>query len=178
MTRRGGLIEDMFTSQCPKNFLGTDYTNNPRAKHWSVNMSMTIDPLRPGVMMETGFNSVFPNMVLDIARDAAGGYERAIQMQCVETEVLGKNRVIFTGINFLARTPTVPPNVLAEMFWRAKSLGLERWGSNDMHVVDHVGCTYPQTTDETIVGPRPEYPIPMFDAGSSLSGRVPFGVTR
>lgn len=78
----------------------------------------------------------------------AGGveaYERAIQMQCVE--ILGRRA--FVGINFLSRTPIVAPGVLADMFDRARALGLAEIGGNpaEMEIVRHGGCRYPSSTE-------------------------------
>lgn len=174
MTRHGNVIEDMFTVTCPWPWKkgvdgpwlpGYNANGNRRMNMWTCNMTMYYKPAEPGVMLETGFGQEFDNMVLEIWSDpeiaAETGYEytRAIQFQCLGSEQDG---ITFTGINFLSRVPIVKSSMLQEMFNRARALGLEPYGSNDMHVVEHAGCRYPQSTDETWMGERPEWPFPVF----------------
>mmetsp|Transcript_120357 Transcript_120357/g.374759 ORF Transcript_120357/g.374759 Transcript_120357/m.374759 type:complete len:125 (+) Transcript_120357:206-580(+) len=124
-------------------------------------------------MRETGFGQAFDNMVLEIWSDpeltAKTGYEytRSIQFQCLGSK---KDGITFVGINFLSRVPIVSPAMLQEMFVRARALGLEPYGSNDMHVVEHEGCNYPSSTDRSWMGDRPEWPYPVFagDFGAEL----------
>jgi len=176
MTRHGLMIEDMFTVSCPWPWKeGVDgpwlpgyskVTGNRKLNLYTCNMTMYIDPARPGVMKETGFAQEFDNMILELWKDpeisAQTGYEytRSIQFQCVTSPIDGS--VSFTGINFLSRTPKVSPAMMQEMFVRARALGLEPYGANDMHVVEHEGCVYPQSTDTSWMGDRPEWPFPVF----------------
>ncbi|CAE7251901.1 unnamed protein product [Symbiodinium natans] len=149
MTRHGNVIEDMFTVTCPWPWKkgvdgpwlpGYNANGNRRMNMWTCNMTMYYKPAEPGVMLETGFGQEFDNMVLEIWSDpeitAETGYEytRAIQFQCLGSEQDG---ITFTGINFLSRVPIVKPSMFQEMFNRARALGLEPYGSNDMHVVEH-----------------------------------------
>lgn len=174
MTRHGTVIEDMFTVTCPWPWReGVDGPWLPgfgsngarRLNQWTCNMTMFYQPARPGVMRETGFGQAFDNMVLEIWSDpeimAETGYEytRAIQFQCLGSSGTG---ITFIGINFLSRTPIVKPAMLQEMFVRARALGLEPYGSNDMHIVEHEGCKYPRSTDKSWMGERPEWPYPIF----------------
>lgn len=178
MTRHGVVIEDMFTVTCPWPWKeGVDgpwlpgyseVSKKRRFNQWTCNMTMYYQPERLGVMRETGFGQEFDNMVLEIWRDpdmqTSTGYEytRAIQFQCVE-EPPGSGKITFTGINFLSREPVVSHGMLQEMFIRAQALGLEPYGSNDMHIIDHQGCQYPSSTDRTWMGERPEWPCPILD---------------
>lgn len=177
MTRHGMVIEDMFTVTCPWPWQeGVDgpwlpgysqVSGQRKLNQWTCNMTMYYQPARLGVMLEKGFGQEFDNMVLEIWRDpdiqAQTGYEytRAIQFQCVGLPPDGK--ITFTGINFLSRTPIVPTSVLQEMFIRAQALGLEPYGSNDMHIIQHKGCQYPKSTDTSWMGDRPEWPCPIFE---------------
>eukprot|EP00435_Cladocopium_sp_Y103_P053831 s1118_g17.t1 len=158
---------------------------NRRMNMWTCNMTMYYKPQNPGVMLETGFGQEFDNMVLEIWSDpeitAQTGYEytRSIQFQCLGSE---RDGITFTGINFLSRVPIVEPSMIQEMFVRARALGLEPYGSNDwhpvfgkegsgdegmlakdMHIVEHAGCRYPQSTDQSWMGDRPEWPFPVSD---------------
>jgi len=56
------------------------------------------------------------------------------------------------------------------MFTRARALGLEPYGSNDMHVVGHEDCEYPMSTDRSWMGDRPDWPamVTEGDYGSAL----------
>jgi len=184
MTRYGTVIEDMFTVSCPWPWKeGVDgpwlpgvstVSGQRRFNQYTCNMTMYVRPERPGVMRETGFGQEFDNMIIEVWRDpeitAETGFEytRAIQFQCVEPQKEGK--VTFTGINFLSRTPHVSPAMMQEMFARAQSLGLEPYGSNDMHIVDHEGCRYPISTDVSWMGDRPEWPCPILlgDLGAEI----------
>jgi len=178
MTRDGNVIEDMFTVTCPWPWQAgvdgpwlpgySETTKKRKLNQWTCNMTMYYQPARLGVMLETGFGQEFDNMVLEIWKDpsiqAETGYEytRAIQFQCLqEPPKVGK--IAFTGINFLSRTPHVSRQMLQEMFVRAQALGLEPYGSNDMHVVEHGGCDYPKSTDVSWMGERPEWPCPILD---------------
>lgn len=175
MTRHGTVIEDMFTVSCPWPWRegvdgpwlpGFGSNGQRRLNQWTCNMTMFYQPARPGVMRETGFGQAFDNMVLEIWSDpeitAETGYEytRAIQFQCLGSS--GTTGITFVGINFLSRTPIVKPAMLQEMFVRARALGLEPYGSNDMHIVEHQGCKYPRSTDTSWMGERPEWPYPIF----------------
>lgn len=66
------------------------------------------------------------------------------------SQVLGRRA--FVGINFLSRVPIVTPAVLAEMFGKARMLGLASIGGNpaEMVVVPHAGCRYPGSTDRSL----------------------------
>jgi hypothetical protein len=179
MTLYGTVIEDMFTVSCPwpwkTNVDGpwlpgwSAKTGKRRLNMYTCNMTMYYQPQRLGVMRETGFGQEFDNMVLEIWKDpdmqARTGYEftRAIQFQCVEVN----GDITFTGINFLSREPIVSPAMLQEMFVKARSLGLEPYGSNDMHKVDHEDCVYPISTDSSWMGDRPEWPCPVIGIGDS-----------
>lgn len=81
----------------------------------------------------------------DGAGEGVETYQRAIQMQCVE--ILGRRA--FVGINFLSRTPIVAPEVLAEMFDKARALGLSEIGGTpaEMEMVRHEGCRYPSSSE-------------------------------
>eukprot|EP00929_Paragymnodinium_shiwhaense_P069333 TRINITY_DN3497_c0_g1_i1.p1 TRINITY_DN3497_c0_g1~~TRINITY_DN3497_c0_g1_i1.p1 ORF type:complete len:905 (+),score=212.67 TRINITY_DN3497_c0_g1_i1:59-2773(+) len=175
MTNRGGTIEDMFTVSCPWPWRegvdgpwlpGFNKAGERRLNLYTCNMTMFYEPARPGVMMEDGFGVLFPNMVLEIWKDpeitAATGYEytRALQFQCVSK---GPGKIEFTGINFLSRQPVVPPTMLHEMFVKARALGLEPYGSNDMHVVNHEGCRYPSSTDSSVLGQSFTFPSPVLE---------------
>eukprot|EP00933_Yihiella_yeosuensis_P081613 TRINITY_DN95269_c0_g1_i1.p1 TRINITY_DN95269_c0_g1~~TRINITY_DN95269_c0_g1_i1.p1 ORF type:complete len:281 (-),score=35.36 TRINITY_DN95269_c0_g1_i1:104-904(-) len=175
MTRRNFVIEDMFTVTCPWHWRSgiegpwlpgySSVTGNRRLNLWSCNMTMFYKPETPGVMRETGFGQEFDNMILEIWRDpemqAETGYEytRSIQFQCLASPVDGQ--ITFTGINFMSRKPIVSAAMLQEMFDRARALGLEPYGSNDMHIVEQEGCTYPKSTDTSWMGERPEWPCPV-----------------
>jgi len=175
MTRHGLVIEDMFTVTCPWPWRDglegpwlpgySQTTKQRRLNQWTCNMTMYISPGQPGVMKETGFGQEFDNMVLEVWRDpemaAETGYEytRSIQFQCLSDREDGE--ITFTGINFLSRKPIVSAGMLQEMFVRARALGLEPYGSNDMHVVEHAGCRYPQSTHSSWMGDRPEWPFPV-----------------
>lgn len=177
MTLHGSIVEDMFTVTCPWPWRDgvegpwlpgySKITGQRQLNQWSCNMTMYVNQMQPGVMRETGFSQEFDNMVLEIWRDpeiqAQTGFEftRAIQFQCLGGGNDGE--VTFTGINFLSRVPIVAPTMLQEMFVRARALGLEPYGSNDMHVVEHEGCRYPKSTDRSWMGERPEWPCPIFD---------------
>jgi len=182
MTRHGNVIEDMFTVTCPWPWTkgvdgpwlpGYNVNGNRRMNMWTCNMTMYYKPQNPGVMLETGFGQEFDNMVLEIWSDpeitAQTGYEytRSIQFQCLGSE---RDGITFTGINFLSRVPIVEPSMIQEMFVRARALGLEPYGSNDMHIVEHAGCRYPQSTDKSWMGDRPEWPFPVVagDFGAQL----------
>ena len=182
MTRHGNIIEDMFSVTCPWPWKkgvdgpwlpGYNVNGNRRMNMWTCNMTMYYKPQNPGVMLETGFGQEFDNMVLEIWSDpditAKTGYEytRAIQFQCLGSE---RDGITFTGINFLSRVPIVEPSMIQEMFVRARALGLEPYGSNDMHIVEHAECRYPQSTDESWMGERPEWPFPVVagDFGAQL----------
>lgn len=173
MTRHGNVIEDMFTVTCPWPWKkgvdgpwlpGYNVNGNRRMNMWTCNMTMYYKPQNPGVMLETGFGQEFDNMVLEIWSDpeitAKTGYEytRSIQFQCLGSE---RDGITFTGINFLSRTPIVEPWMMQEMFVRARALGLEPYGSNDMHIVEHAGCRYPKSTAQSWMGDRPEWPFPV-----------------
>mmetsp|Transcript_107628 Transcript_107628/g.303110 ORF Transcript_107628/g.303110 Transcript_107628/m.303110 type:complete len:892 (+) Transcript_107628:73-2748(+) len=175
MTRHGNVIEDMFTVSCPWPWRegvdgpwlpGINANGNRRFNQYTCNMTMFYQPAKPGVMRETGFGQSFDNMVLELWSDpdlvAETGYEytRAIQFQCLGTEADG---ITFVGINFLSRVPIVSPARLREMFVRARALGLEPYGSNDMHIVEHEGCRYPVSTDASWMGNRPEWPAIITD---------------
>lgn len=176
MTRNDLIIEDMFTVTCPwpwRNEVegpwlpGYNKVNgNRQGNQWTCNMTMYISPQQPGVMKETGFSQEFDNMVLEVWRDPEmqkeTGYEytRSLQFQCLADET---GDITFTGINFLSRKPIISEPMLQEMFVRARALGLEPYGSNDMHIVEHRGCRYPKSTDRTWMGDRPEWPFPIFD---------------
>mmetsp|Transcript_46029 Transcript_46029/g.109571 ORF Transcript_46029/g.109571 Transcript_46029/m.109571 type:complete len:900 (+) Transcript_46029:68-2767(+) len=176
MTRRGLMIEDMFTVSCPwpwkEGIDGpwlpgySEVSGKRRLNLYTCNMTMYIDPARPGVMKETGFAQEFNNMVLEVWKDpeitAQTGYEytRSIQFQCVTSPLDGS--ISFTGINFLSRVPHVSPQMMQEFYVRARALGLEPYGVNDMHVVNHEGCVYPKSTDRSWMGERPEWPFPVF----------------
>ncbi|CAE8698269.1 unnamed protein product, partial [Polarella glacialis] len=177
MTRRDLVIEDMFTVNCPWPWRSgvegpwlpgfSKISGQRKLNLYTCNMTMYINPQRPGVMMETGFGQEFDNMVLEIWQDpeiqAETGYEftRAIQFQCLGSPVDGQ--ITFTGINFLSRVPIISPGMLQEMFVRARALGLEPFGANDMHKVEHEGCYYPKSTDRSWMGERPEWPSPVLD---------------
>jgi len=182
MTRKDLMIEDMFTVSCPWPWRegvegpwlpGFGATGDRRLNLWTCNMTMLYEPARPGVMRETGFGQAFDNMVLEIWSDpditAKTGHEytRSIQFQCLGSK---KDGITFVGINFLSRVPIVSPPMLQEMFVRARALGLEPYGSNDMHIVEHEGCKYPASTDRSWMGDRPEWPYPVFagDFGANL----------
>lgn len=182
MSRHGNVIEDMFTVTCPWPWRegvdgpwlpGFNAQGNRKLNTWTCNMTMYYKPSTPGVMLETGFGQEFDNMILEVWKDpeitAQTGYEytRAIQFQCLGSEADG---ITFTGINFLSRIPIVKPQMLQEMFTRARSLGLEPYGSNDMHVIEHADCRYPGSTDRSWMGDRPEWPFPVLagDLGASI----------
>jgi len=182
MTRYGNVIEDMFTVTCPWPWKegvdgpwlpGFNSQGNRKLNSWTCNMTMYYKPSEPGVMLETGFGQEFDNMVLEIWKDpeitAETGYEytRSIQFQCLGNKQSG---ITFTGINFLSRTPIVKPSMIREMFDRARALGLEPYGSNDMHIVNQVGCRYPKSTDQSWMGDRPEWPSPILtgDLGAAV----------
>lgn len=61
-------------------------------------------------------------------------------------------RRAFVGINFLSRVPIVAPAIMAEMFEKARTLGLESMGGNpaEMIMVPHAGCRYPSSTDTSL----------------------------
>lgn len=175
MTRKDLVIEDMFTVACPWPWKegvdgpwlpGFAANGNRRLNQYTCNMTMYYEPARPGVMLETGFGQEFDNMVLEIWSDpdlvAQTGYEytRAIQFQCLGD---AKEGITFVGINFLSRVPIVSPAMVQEMFVRARALGLEPYGSNDMHVIDHQGCRYPESTHVSWMGERPEWPSVILD---------------
>jgi len=177
MTRYGNVIEDMFTVTCPWPWRsGIDgpwlpgiskVTGHRKGNQWTCNMTMFYQPERLGVMRETGFGQEFDNMILEVWRDpeiqAKTGYEytRAIQFQCVSVGTGADQKITFTGINFLSRVPILSTKQLQEMFVRARALGLEPYGSNDMHIVEHEGCRYPVRTDAEWMGDRPEWPAPI-----------------
>jgi len=183
MTRSGNVIEDMFTVNCPWPWRenldgpwlpGYNAAGMRQLNLYTCNMTMFYRAASPGVMDEQGFGAVFPNMVLEVWRDpdmaAETGYEytRALQFQCYDKKKSGQ--IIFTGINFLSRKPIVSPDMLQEMFNRARALGLEPYGSNDMHVVAHEGCRYPSSTHKSVIGEAYEYPFPVF--GNGLGSNV------
>jgi hypothetical protein len=167
MTRYGNIIEDMFTVTCPWPWReGVDgpwlpgysqVTGHRKGNQWTCNMTMFYQPERLGVMRETGFGQEFDNMILEVWKDPEiqqqTGYEftRAIQFQCVSVGTGENQKITFTGINFLSRIPIIPVEQLQEMFIRARALGLEPYGSNDMHVVEHEGCRYPERTDSELL---------------------------
>ncbi|CAK0852359.1 unnamed protein product [Prorocentrum cordatum] len=179
----GNVIEDMFTVNCPwpwkTNVDGpwlpgwSSKTGKRRLNLYTCNMTMFYQPERLGVMREIGFGQEFDNMVLETWQDpdmqSRTGYDytRALQFQCVSVD----DKVTFTGINFLSREPIVSQPMLQEMFVRARALGLEPYGSNDMHIVNHEDCDYPISTDRGWMGDRPEWPCPVVftgDAGAEL----------
>lgn len=174
MTRRGLIIEDMFTVNCPWPWRPevegpwlpgfSAVSGQRRLNLYTCNMTMYYKPEQPGVMRETGFGQEFDNMVLEIWHDpemaAETGYEytRSIQFQCLGSP---DGSITFTGINFLSRKPIVSNAMIQEMFNRARALGLEPYGVNDMHIVEHEGCYYPKSTDVSWMGDRPEWPFPV-----------------
>ena len=145
MTRRGNEIEDKFTTKCP-------YIADAGLTY-ALPMNMIYDEMRPGQMVEVAFSSEWPNMVLDVWKsrgpDGEVRYEKAIQMQCVPTA----GRRGFVGVNFLSRKPIISKVELNEMFAHASALGLEPYGGSrqEMVVVRHEGCSYPSSTDETVI---------------------------
>ncbi|CAM9318141.1 unnamed protein product [Chrysoparadoxa australica] len=144
MTEMGTHIEDIFTTKCPANSaLGPTY---------AVNMSMRIDHSTPGRFQETAFYTLWPNSVLHVWKGGVDEpYQRAIQMQCVETA----RRRAFVGINFLSRLPVISSVEMNEMYSMASSLGLEPYGGSqaEMVQVDHLNgdCKYPMTTDKAAI---------------------------
>ena len=80
----------------------------------------SLDPAKPGELLESGFGNVFPNFIVDVTKDAQGNYQDAIQFQCLER---GGVR-IFEGINFLSRAPAMSDAELAAMHGRAKAAGM------------------------------------------------------
>jgi hypothetical protein len=94
-----------------------------------------VDPGDPkGVLREKGFGVEFPNYIVDVKRDAAGGYQEAIQFQCLER---GGVRV-FEGFNFLSRSETMGEGDMAQMHERASRAGLDKYGAgaDQTHVVE------------------------------------------
>ncbi|CAM9656313.1 unnamed protein product [Discosporangium mesarthrocarpum] len=145
MTRRGSTIEDMFTTKCPYEYDVADT--------FAINMTMQYNPATPGRFPEHAFYTTWPNTVVELWKgtNTRGEevYNRAIQLQCVELA----NQRAFVGINFLSRVPIVPPNILENMFTRARELGLAKFGANreEMTIVPHEGCQYPYTTDKSVI---------------------------
>ena len=103
--RSDNFIEDMFTTTCPMTGIlpGEDVAK----RVYTLNMSITYSPSKPGEFVETGFQTGFPNVVLYVwtktGKDGKQYYDRSLQMQCVEAA----GRILFVGINFLARAPKV-----------------------------------------------------------------------
>jgi len=100
-----------------------------------------IDGAKPGVLQESGFGVTFPNFIVDVKQGADGGYEEAIQFQCLER---GGVR-IFEGINYLSRSPTISDEGLAAMHARAATAGMAPYGATpkEMHVVPHTAVGTP-----------------------------------
>ena len=87
---------------------------------------------------------------LEVVQDEAGQdeYDAAIQFQCQEDET----GIVFTGLNFLTKSPTVAEEQLDRMFQNAIDLGLE-WAmeyGTGTHVMDHKDCVYPRETIDAI----------------------------
>ena len=94
----------------------------------------------------------FANMIvyLEVAQDEVGQeeYDAAIQFQCQEDET----GIVFTGLNFLTKSPIVSEEQLDRMFQNAIDLGLE-WAMEDgtgTHLMDHTDCVYPRETIDAI----------------------------
>lgn len=86
---------------------------------------------------ESGFGLTFPNVIVDVQKDARGEYTQALQFQCLER---GGVR-IFEGINFLSRTPENQDEQLAALHARATAAGLDPYGASveQVHRVEHDG---------------------------------------
>ncbi|CAM9773982.1 unnamed protein product [Chrysoparadoxa australica] len=155
-------IEDIFTSKCPKVTLPSVH---PNGHTWAVNGTLSYGT--PGMMHESTLGGNWPNMILEVWPGASPSapYQKAIQMQCIDSNPLGLNAVVaptpgshrsFVGINFFSRKPVPEPGELEEMFDRAAELGLVPYGGtkDEMVVVEHATCAYPSTTDNALVTAR------------------------
>ena len=100
----------------------------------------SLDPAKPGELLESGFGNVFPNFIVDVTKDAQGNYQDAIQFQCLES---GGVRV-FEGINFLSRDREISPARLQGFFDRAAKAGMAPYGArpDQMHVVEHAPADF------------------------------------
>ena len=94
----------------------------------------------------------FANVIvyLEVVQDEAGreDYDAAIQFQCQEDET----GILFTGLNFLTKSPTVSDEQLDRMFQSAIDLGLG-WAMEDgtgTHLMDQTDCVYPRETMDAI----------------------------
>ncbi|EKX52148.1 hypothetical protein GUITHDRAFT_133874 [Guillardia theta CCMP2712] len=160
--RSNNMIEDMFTTTCP--MTGVLPGEDVAKKIYTLNMTIQYDKSKPGEFLEKGFAYNFPNYVLYVWKKTANGktyYDRSLQMQCVEAA----GKILFVGINFLARGPKVSKAELDEMFDKAKELGIDRYGGDraGMYMVKHDGCEYPVSTDASVMGPRSDFPGPLMD---------------
>lgn len=148
----------MFTTTCPMTGIlpGEDVAK----KVYTLNMSITYDTTKPGEFVEKGFQIGFPNVVLYVwtktGKDGKVYYDRSLQMQCVEAA----GKILFVGINFLARSPKVSKQELDQMFDKAKELGIDAYGGSrqGMYLVVHDNCKYPISTDASVIGPRNDFP--------------------
>jgi hypothetical protein len=156
--RSDNFMEDMFTTTCPMTGIlpGEDVAK----RVYTLNMSISYDKAKPGEFVEKGFQYGFPNVVLYVwtktGKNGQVYYDRSLQMQCVEAA----GKILFVGINFLARAPRVTKAELDQMFDKSKELGIDAYGGSrqGMYLVVHDNCKYPLSTDASVMGPRTDFP--------------------
>ena len=107
--RSDSMMEDMFTTTCP--MTGVLPGEDVAKSIYTLNMTIQYNKAKPGEFLERGFAYNFPNVVLYVwtkpGKDGKPYYDRSLQMQCVEAA----GKILFIGINFLARSAKVtqPP---------------------------------------------------------------------
>mmetsp|Transcript_47718 Transcript_47718/g.113574 ORF Transcript_47718/g.113574 Transcript_47718/m.113574 type:complete len:366 (-) Transcript_47718:208-1305(-) len=161
--RSDKTMEDMFTTTCP--MTGMLPREDIAKSIYTLNMTIQYNKAKPGEFLEKGFAYNFPNIVLYVwtktGKDGKQYYDRSLQMQCVEAA----GKILFIGINFLARSPKVSAVELEQMFDKAREVGIDKYGGDKggMYLVKHDGCMYPVSTDASVMGPRSDFPGPLLD---------------